>query len=107
MYIRSHVAPSALPAVTTFTPAAQRIRVSKQQEGGSGCSGSCSVFSRSSNEWHIEAGFETATGDCGLADYEVRTWDAWRRSVTVVKYLMIIGTSLMPQQEYIRKDGIV
>jgi SRSO17 transposase len=34
--------------------------------------------------WQIETGFETAKGDCGLADYEVRRWDAWYRHITLV-----------------------
>lgn len=34
--------------------------------------------------WDIEVGFETAKGECGLEDYEVRTWDAWHRHVTLV-----------------------
>jgi hypothetical protein len=34
--------------------------------------------------WQIEVGFETAKGECGLEDYEVRTWDAWHRHITLV-----------------------
>ncbi|MBK3631448.1 hypothetical protein JHN52_00440 [Streptomyces sp. MBT97] len=33
--------------------------------------------------WSIEDCFETAKSDCGLDHYEVRTWDAWHRHVTL------------------------
>jgi len=33
--------------------------------------------------WQIESGFEAAKGECGLDDYEVRTWDAWHRHITL------------------------
>jgi SRSO17 transposase len=33
--------------------------------------------------WQIESGFESAKGECGLDDYEVRTWDAWHRHITL------------------------
>ena len=36
------------------------------------------------SRWQIEVGFESAKGECGLADYEVRTWDAWHRHITLV-----------------------
>jgi len=28
-------------------------------------------------------GFEAAKGECGLDEYEVRTWDAWHRHITL------------------------
>jgi SRSO17 transposase len=33
--------------------------------------------------WSIEDCFELAKGDCGLADYEVRSWRGWHRHVTL------------------------
>jgi SRSO17 transposase len=33
--------------------------------------------------WAIEEGFETAKGEVGLAEYEVRKWDGWYRHVTL------------------------
>jgi SRSO17 transposase len=33
--------------------------------------------------WQIERGFEAAKGECGLDNYEVRTWDAWHRHITL------------------------
>jgi SRSO17 transposase len=35
------------------------------------------------SRWSIEECFELATGDCGLADYEVRSWRGWHRHVTL------------------------
>jgi SRSO17 transposase len=33
--------------------------------------------------WAIEDLFELAKGDCGLDEYEVRSWVAWHRHVTL------------------------
>jgi SRSO17 transposase len=33
--------------------------------------------------WHIEACFGSAKGECGLNQYEVWTWRAWHRHVTL------------------------
>ncbi len=33
--------------------------------------------------WQIESGFDAAKGECGLDEYEVRTWDAWHRHITL------------------------
>jgi SRSO17 transposase len=33
--------------------------------------------------WRIEAGIEAAKGETGLEQYEVRTWRAWYRYVTL------------------------
>ena len=33
--------------------------------------------------WRIEDSFESAKGECGLDEYEVRTWDAWHRHITL------------------------
>jgi SRSO17 transposase len=35
------------------------------------------------SRWAIEECFELAKGDCGLADYEVRSWRGWHRHVTL------------------------
>jgi len=34
--------------------------------------------------WASETGFEAAKGECGLDEYEVRTWAAWHRHLTLV-----------------------
>ena len=33
--------------------------------------------------WHSESCFESAKGECGLDEYEVRRWDAWDRHMTL------------------------
>ena len=33
--------------------------------------------------WHIESCFESAKGECGLDEYEVRRYDAWYRHITL------------------------
>ncbi len=33
--------------------------------------------------WAIEIGFEQAKGEVGLDQYEVRTWTAWYRHITL------------------------
>ncbi len=33
--------------------------------------------------WQIEECFELAKGDCGLDEYEVRSWRGWHRHVTL------------------------
>jgi SRSO17 transposase len=33
--------------------------------------------------WKIEQGFQTAKGECGLDDYEVRRWGSWHRHITL------------------------
>ena len=32
--------------------------------------------------WKIEQGFQTAKGECGLDEYEVRRWGSWYRHIT-------------------------
>lgn len=33
--------------------------------------------------WKIEQGFQTAKGECGLDEYEVRCWSSWHRHITL------------------------
>lgn len=33
--------------------------------------------------WAIEVGFAAAKQECGLDEYEVRTWDAWHRHLSL------------------------
>ena len=35
------------------------------------------------SRWKIEEGYEQAKGEVGLDEYEVRTWRAWYRYVTL------------------------
>ncbi|WZO96089.1 IS701 family transposase [Isosphaeraceae bacterium EP7] len=40
------------------------------------------------SRWAIEECFERAKGDCGLADYEVRSWVGWYRHVTLSMFAL-------------------
>jgi SRSO17 transposase len=33
--------------------------------------------------WAVEECFETAKGECGLDQYEVRNWTGWHRHITL------------------------
>ncbi len=41
------------------------------------------VVRAAGSRWSIEEGFERAKSDVGLDQYEVRTWTAWHRHVTL------------------------
>ena len=40
--------------------------------------------------WAIEECFELAKGECGLDEYEVRSWTAWHRHVTLSLWALAI-----------------
>jgi SRSO17 transposase len=54
--------------------------------------------------WHIESCFESAKGECGLDEYEVRRWDAWHRHITLA-LLAHAFLSVVRSRE--RKRGIL
>jgi SRSO17 transposase len=53
--------------------------------------------------WSVEDCFETAKSDCGLDHYEVRSWDAWMRHITLSMaapaFLTITATRTETPQE--------
>lgn len=55
------------------------------------------------HQWRTEDCFETAKSDCGLDHYEVRTWDAWHRHITLsmaaLAFLTITDTRSRHLQE--------
>src|SRR5437763_4104618 len=55
------------------------------------------VVQRAGSRWQIEEGYEQAKGGVGLDQYEVRTWRAWYRYVTLalLAYAMLV---VMQQQ---------
>lgn len=42
------------------------------------------------SRWAVEECFERAKGDCGLADYEVRSWVGWYRHVTLSLFALAV-----------------
>ena len=48
--------------------------------------------------WAIEECFQTAKGQCGLDDYQVRRYDAWHRHITLAMAVHAYLTSLRGQQ---------
>ncbi len=54
------------------------------------------------SRWAVEVGFEQAKGEVGLDEYEVRTWDAWHRHITLAllahAYLEVTRTASAPEK---------
>jgi hypothetical protein len=52
--------------------------------------------------WQIEEGFAQAKGEVGLDQYEVRTWEAWHRHVTLCllahAYLVVIRQAAQQEE---------
>jgi SRSO17 transposase len=44
------------------------------------------------SRWTIEEEFELGKGDCGLDEYEVRSWDGWYRHVTLSLWALAVVT---------------
>jgi len=47
--------------------------------------------------WAIEECFETAKGDCGLDEYEVRSWTGWHRHVTLALWALAVVSAVRSQ----------
>lgn len=47
--------------------------------------------------WTIEECFETAKGDCGLDEYEVRSWTGWHRHVTLAMWAFAVVSAVRSQ----------
>jgi SRSO17 transposase len=44
------------------------------------------------SRWTIESSFEAAKGEVGLAQYEVRSWTAWYRHITLAMWALALLT---------------
>jgi SRSO17 transposase len=44
------------------------------------------------SRWRVEEGFERAQGECGLDEYEVRSWSGWYRHVTLSLFALAVLT---------------
>lgn len=51
------------------------------------------------SRWTVEECFERAKGDCGLDEYEVRSWVGWYRHVTLSLFALAILTVLRSRAE--------
>ena len=47
--------------------------------------------------WTVEESFELAKGDCGLDEYEVRSWQGWYRHVTLSLWALAVVTVIRSQ----------
>ena len=56
-----------------------------------------------SKRWAIEVEFETAKQDCGLDEYEVRSWPGWHHHIAMV--LLADAFLLTLQQDWGKKDA--
>jgi SRSO17 transposase len=45
---------------------------------------------RRQHGWQIEDCFELAKGDCGLDEYEVRSWVGWHRHLTLSLFALAL-----------------
>jgi SRSO17 transposase len=50
------------------------------------------LVSVAGRRWTIEENFELGKGDCGLDEYEVRSWDGWYRHVTLSLWALAVVT---------------
>ena len=59
--------------------------------------------------WTIEEDFELAKGDCGLDEYEVRSWDGWYRHVTLSLWALAVVTVIRSKalRSPRRKKGVL
>jgi SRSO17 transposase len=44
------------------------------------------------SRWAVEEGFERAKGECGLDEYEVRSWAGWHRHITLSLFALAVLT---------------
>lgn len=54
--------------------------------------------------WAIEAGFEATKQECGLDEYEVRSWQAWHRHITLA---LLAHAFLVAMQLQAKKGGLL
>lgn len=43
------------------------------------------------SRWAVEECFELAKGDCGLDEYEVRSWKGWHRHATLSLFALAVA----------------
>jgi SRSO17 transposase len=55
------------------------------------------------SRWAVEEGFERAKGECGLDEYEVRSWAGWHRHVTLSLFALALLTVV---RNRVRRGGV-
>jgi SRSO17 transposase len=51
------------------------------------------------SRWKVEECFERAKGDCGLDEYEVRSWVGWYRHITLSMFALAMLTAIRSRAE--------
>jgi SRSO17 transposase len=74
---RSLSTPTELTAYVVFTPHATPLQ---------------EVVRVAGSRWTVESGFEEAKGEVGLDHYEVRSWTAWYRHITLAMWALALLT---------------
>jgi SRSO17 transposase len=74
---RSLGAPTELTAYVVFAPQATTLEAVVRVAG---------------SRWTVESAFEAAKGEVGLDQYEVRSWTAWYRHITLVMWALALLT---------------
>jgi SRSO17 transposase len=74
---RSLTTPMELTAYVVFAPQAATLP---------------KVVGVAGSRWTIESGFEEAKGEVGLDQYEVRSWTAWYRHITLAMWALALLT---------------
>jgi SRSO17 transposase len=72
---RSLSAPMELTAYVVFAPHATSLQ---------------EVVRVAGSRWTVESGFEAAKGEVGLDQYEVRSWTAWYRHITLAMWALAL-----------------
>jgi SRSO17 transposase len=72
---RSLSAPTELTAYVVFAPHATSLQ---------------EVVRVAGSRWTVESGFEEAKGEVGLDQYEVRSWTAWYRHITLAMWALAL-----------------
>jgi SRSO17 transposase len=72
-------------------------------------SGTCleEMVSVAGTRWTIETSFETAKGEVGLDQYEVRSWTGWYRHITLtlLAHAFLTVTRAMGAREFFKKEA--